>query len=299
MTTPEEILSAAGFDGPSFSFSDSGQRSMRGPCPKCGGARRLLVFVDNQLPYWNYACDLCTFKGKQISVPEDLWGTTPILSRQENDYAAALEDLNNSAAWINYHAALEKDNREWLRKRGIPDHYQNKWTLGFVERKAFLHDGEIHHSPAYSIPKINHEMKLVNIDYRLTEPPDGAGKYRGETGLPPAVFIAEPARIDFNRLFVVEGAFKAMALFIFLQDNGWADVQVIGLPSIGSNLWKEHVYQYAESWVMLDPDNPEKTKKVARESGSSPIYLPAKIDDAILAGMSWKAFQAVIRNSDL
>jgi hypothetical protein len=50
---------------------------------------------------------------------------------------------------------------------------------------------------------------------------------------------------------------------------------------------------------MLDPDFPERTKAIARETGSRPVYLPVKVDDAILAGMSWSSFEAVIRNSDL
>lgn len=300
MTTIEEILNAAGFDGASFQYSDSGNRSMRGKCPRCGGNRRLLIFVDNALPNWNYTCDLCGFKGNRLDgIPADVFGTRPAEGRERPDYRAVLEDLNNSSAWIDYHAALKEENRQWLRARGIPDEYQDRWILGYVERKPYMHNGTVNYSPAYSIPKIDHDLRLTNIDYRLTEPVDGAGKYRGETGLPPAVFIAAPGRLELNRLFVVEGAFKAMVLYLFLQDNGWADTQVIGLPGIGSSLWKEHIFQYGDTYVMLDPDFPEKTKAISRETGSRPIYLPAKIDDAILDGMSWSSFMAVIRNSDL
>jgi hypothetical protein len=300
METPEDILTRAGFNGSEFRYSDSNGRSMRGPCPKCGGTRRLLVFIDNPLPFWNYVCDLCGFKGRQLEgVPVEEVGMRIPGTRERPDYSVAIEALNASAEWIDYHLALKEENREWLRGRGIPDEYQNRWTLGYVERKPFLHGGKIYHSPAYSIPKVGHDLVLRNIDYRLTNPVEGAGKYRGETGLPPAVFIANPGHIELNRAFIVEGAFKAMVLFIYLQENGWSDTQVIGLPGISSPLWKEHIWEYAESFVMLDPDFPERTKAIARETGSRPVYLPVKVDDAILAGMSWSSFEAVIRNSDL
>lgn len=296
---PQDVLQAAGFDGLKFAFSDSTQSSMRGPCPKCGGTRRLLIFIDHPVPYWNYRCDLCGFSGNRITVPSEMFGTRygDEITRPDTD--ANLKALNESSAWIDYHNNLTEENRDWLRGRGIPDAYQDRWVLGFTSSKAFLLDGVLLHSPAYTIPKIDHSLNLVNMDYRLVDPPAGAGKYRSETGVPAVVFIADPGKKNQRRLFIVEGSFKAMVMYIFLVENGWENSQVIGLPGVSSKLYREHVYDYPEVYVMLDPDSPDATKAVSRETGARAIFLPAKIDDAILGGMTWDEFMAVVLNSSL
>lgn len=299
MCDPQDVLTSAGFDGLAFAFSDSSNSSMRGPCPKCGGSRRLLVFIDHPVPNWNYRCDLCGFAGSKLNVPSDLYGTSFEGNINKPDYEHNLADLNQSTVWIDYHTNLTDENRAWLRGRGIPDTFQDQWVLGYTPSKAFLYEGQLLHSPAYTIPKISHDMKLVNMDYRLVDPPTGAGKYRSETGVPTAVFIASPGNTNQRRLFIVEGSFKAMVLYIFLAENGWGDTQVIGLPGVSSKLYREHATEYPEVYVMLDPDSPDTTKVVSRETGARPIYLPAKIDDAILGGMTWEAFMAVVLNSNL
>ena len=38
-------------------------RDGRGPCPRCGGERRFVVWTDNTFPKWNFACDRCGAKG--------------------------------------------------------------------------------------------------------------------------------------------------------------------------------------------------------------------------------------------
>ena len=296
---PKDVLQAAGFDGLRFTFNNSSMSAMRGPCPKCGGSRRLLIFIDNPVPYWNFHCDLCGFSGQKISVPADLFGISFKNEIYKPDTEGNLRALNESSAWIEYHNNLNEENRIWLRNRGVPDFYQDKWVLGYVPDKAFLSYGKLLHSPAYTIPKLDHNLNLVNIDYRLVNPPDGVGKYRSENGVPAAVFITEPGRTDQRRLFIVEGSFKAMVLFIFLVENGWEDTQVIGLPGVNSKLYQDHIFNYPEAYIMLDPDSPETTKAISRETGAHAIYLPAKIDDAILGGMSWEAFESVILNSDL
>lgn len=300
MVNPVEVLNAAGFNGKEFGYSDSSLGSMRGPCPKCGGSRRLLIFVDNPVPNWNFYCDNCGYKGNRLTgVSSDLFGEQLNPDREKPDIERNLKDLNESTEWLDFHTSMTEENRAWLRERGIPNEYQDRWVLGYTPDKAYLFEKNLYRSPAYTIPKINHEQYVVNIDYRLSNPAPKAGKYRGVDGLPAAVFISSPGHTDLRRLFIVEGSFKAMVLCIFLESNGWGNSQVIGLPGVKSPLYKEHIYQYQEAFIMLDPDRPAVTKSVSRETGAQAVYLPVKIDDAIISGMSWTTFQSIISNSAL
>ena len=293
-----EVLVEAGFEGAQFSYSDMSLSSMRGPCPRCGGTRRLLMFVDNPLPFWNFSCDNCGFKGKSINVDSKLKGQK-ITGTIEIDKTQQLEQLNNSTKWLEFHNSMNEQHRSWYEKRGIPKEYQDRWVLGYTHSKPFIWENEVFRSPAYTIPKINHELKLVNIDYRLLEFPEKAGKYRSVSGVPSAEFITSPGKKDHERLFIVEGAFKAMVLCIFLERHGWGDSQIIGLPGITSKLYQDHIYDYPKTYVMLDPDGPVHTRRVAQEINGKPIFMPSKIDDAINLGLSWDAFLSIIENSSL
>lgn len=296
---PATILSAAGFNGNAFKYSDTSLTTMRGPCPKCGGSRRLLIWVDNPLPNWNHACDNCGFSNNQIeNVSPDIFGTQINPDREVPDYERNLQDLNDSTHWLDFHHNLEDEHRKWLQDRGVPVEYQNRWLLGYTPRKSYIFDEAVYQCPAYTIPKTGHDLRLTNLDYRLIEPVEGSGKYRSESGLLPSVFIAEPGKTDHERVFIVEGSFKAMVLHIFLEQHDWPG-QVIGLPGVGSKLWQEHVYDYPTAYVMMDPDRPHITKQIAAKAHARPIFMPVKIDDAIVAGMAFETFQAIIINSDL
>jgi len=302
MQTPQSIMTLAGFDGESFNISSSNGNSLRGACPNCGGNRRLLVFIDKPTPNWNHQCDLCGYKSSRLDrLPTEYYGL--MLGNQQvevEEVTDKISALTESYLWLKYHQNLTEEIRAWYRDRGIPDLWQDKWLLGYTPRRSYLHDQQTLYSPAYTIPKTNYEFQIVNIDYRLVDFPDDAGKYRSESGLPPAVFIANPEIREGNRLFVVEGAFKAMNLYLFLEDNDWHS-QVIGLPSVSSKLFLEHVTRFETCYVMLDPDSVKITRAVAKQIGykGRPIYMPAKIDDAILAGLSWTTFKNIMDNSDI
>lgn len=302
MQTPQSILTLSGFDGDSFKISSSNGNSLRGACPNCGGNRRLLVFIDNPTPNWNHQCDLCGYKNSRLDrLPTEYYGIT--LGNQQpeiKDSEDKIQALTESYIWLKYHQNLKENNREWYRQRGVPDVWQDKWLLGYTPKRAFLHEEQTLYSPAYTIPKADYEFQIVNIDYRLENFPEEAGKYRSESGFSPAVFIANPEIREGDRLFIVEGAFKAMNLYLFLEENKWPS-QVIGLPSVSSKLYMEHVTNFDTCYVMLDPDSVRVTRAVAKQIGwkGKPIYMPAKIDDAILSGLNFETFKKIIENSEI
>lgn len=304
MTSVQEILDKSGFDGRSFNPSDASGRTLRGACPNCGGSRRLLVFIDKPTPNWNHQCDLCGYKNTRLDkLPTDYYNIqiegVPT-EREPTDISAAVSSMEKARTWERYHANLTDENRKWLQLRGIPDHWQDHWMLGYINRRMYLHNGVTMYSPAYTIPKVDFDNRVVNIDYRLTDIPEDAGKYRSESGLPPAAFIADISIPEGNRLYIVEGAFKAMNLFLFLLENNEKS-QVIGMPSVSSKLFLQYTDGFDKCFVLLDPDSVKKTKEVASQIGwkGSPVFMPSKIDDAILGGLSWTSFQRIIENSDL
>ena len=304
MQTPQSILTLAGFDGPSFKSSDMQGNSLRGACPNCGGSRRLLIFIDHQTPNWNHQCDLCGYKNNKLDkLPVEYHGLSLGVVYEEEDadvLDTQINQLTESLVWLNYHQGMQEENREWYRNRGIPDEYQETWFLGYISKRSFLHEGSVYNSAAYTIPKVDSSNRVVNIDYRLMEFPEGAGKYRSEMSLPPAAFITKPQVTSGEKLFVVEGAFKAMVLHVFMESNGY-EAQVIGLPSVGSKLYMNYAPSYRQCFIMLDPDSIVATKRVSEQLGrkARPVFSPVKIDEAINAGMSWKVFLKIIENSEL
>jgi hypothetical protein len=141
--------------------------------------------------------------------------------------------------------------------------------------------------------------KLYNIDYRVIDPPLGAGKYRPEPGIPPVVFIARPdlgAYHKDGRVIIVEGSKKAMVLAIHLGE------QVIGVPACRS--WAgvvEMVKSVPRVIVLLDPDAEVAAAKLTEAIGPSArrVVIPTKPDDAFLFwGLDREGFWKLVdRNS--
>lgn len=291
---PDEAV-ALGFDPGLYTMGD--QVSFRGPCLHCGGSRRMVVFINGDFPQWYIRCDMCGSEGwlDQFFPRTDLErivqtvGVTHFnrdLSEQRNsDLERNIALLDSMALWKKYHGAMDDNNREWWRKAGIPDEWQDFWCLGYTPERTFKHEGVVYNRPAYTIPKMEMGWKIRNVDYRLVDPPLGVGKYRPEYGLPAAAFISRPDLSNGHSpdlVIVTEGSKKAMVTSLHLDG-----MQVYGVPAARS--WAgvdQRLKDGPDVIVVLDPDAEKAARKLTKTIGRRARYLhlPTKIDDAFING---------------
>jgi len=309
---PPIELGMLGLDVDSFTRSDA--KSWRGPCPRCGGHRRFLIFTDKEFPHWNFACDGCSFAGWATELNHKLkeevtaeqrriWVEQAKVERQhrEAEERQKLAEFSNSAIWREGRERMQDVQRAWWRGAGIPDSWQDWWRLGYVPDKRFEHNGEFYVREAYTIPKFDLCWAAVNTDYRLVDPPAGVGKYRPEYGLPAAPFLTRP---DFKELspvgivLVVEGSKKAMVTAI---SGRLVDVQIIGVP--GSRSWcnlPAKLKDIDQVVIILDPDAKAAARDLAEAIGKNARYinLPDKIDELFLKHhMTAREFGAVVQRN--
>lgn len=82
-----------------------------------------------------------------------------------------------------------------------------------------------------------------------------------------------------DHILVCEGEIKAAVTYITLDSPKW---QVIGIPG---KTWKGDLLDKLKDhqvWVCLDPDANAEAKDMAGKLKGRVIYLPGKIDDAII-----------------
>jgi hypothetical protein len=235
---------------------------------------------------------------QQITVEEiAIWKA--IRDREEKiraeERARRIAEFSAEEVFREYHLRMTAHQREYWRNAGIPDDWADWWQLGYVGARTFAHAGATFVSEAYTIPifaPAQHSADsttwtAINCQYRISAPPEGAGKYRQEPGLPAAAFVARPDWVDVcgnGRVCVVEGAKKAAVLCV--NQVGGQDVQHIGVP--GKTSWAGVPALVSEAervYIMLDPDAQDAAQDMAREIGKAArvVDLPEKPDDFTLA----------------
>ena len=284
---PVDLFVRYGFAPDQFFKSD--HKSVRGPGPKCGGTRRMLVFVDHG-PNCNFECP-CGYKGVMFANGNgraDPEATRKLREsirqakeQQKHKSEAALAAFRHRETWLEYHQNLDVQHRIWWLRQGIPPKWQNFYKLGYAPDKTFGNNGELFRSAAYTIPCFDLGWAPVNLQYRVLQMPDGAGKYRQEAGLPASLFFSRPDLPIGEQPIIVEGAKKAGVLCIRLPGNP----QVIGLP--GALSWagvEERVRDCGQVWIVLDPDAQQAAHKLAEAIGRAAriVQLGVKPDDAFV-----------------
>jgi hypothetical protein len=295
-TIPSEFI-AIGLDA--SRFKKAAPNEYHGPCLRCGGTDRFVIFTDRQFPSWWYFCRVCTPEGDWIDklnprlqvplTPEQKREYAQAHARQEQERreqaAKTLERFTTAELWAELNRRMTDANRRWWESRGVISDWQNYLQLGYTPDKQITHNGEIFHTPAYTIPYLRDTGKPVTMQYRLVNPPDPKDKYRFEFGLSAAWYAVEPYDALTDQAVVCEGAIKAMVTKISggMRD----DVRVFGVPS--KSAWaglQDYVKPAGRVWIILDPDGTREAVNLARAIGKAArvVELPGKIDDMLLAG---------------
>lgn len=292
----KDIISLA-FSRFGIHLTATGQE-FHGPCPECGGTDRWIVWAEG-----NHFCRQCGLKGwlnaNFTPSPDHL----RLAQEREAAVAAAVQDRltrwqHNGAKQhvVEYHEALRDRDRAWWAAQGLTELQQDYYLLGYCAHKRVLVEGEqFQETEAYTIPihsPFSHE--LVNIQYRLSNPPLGTGKYRQETGLPAAIFYAT-TRTE-GDVLIVEGAKKAAVLSGLVGDS----VQVAGLPGIcPSHRLLEELGAFRRKWLLPDPDVMDSQLKRFRDrlTQLKVVRFHRKIDDLIIGGLDRNMFRAWLLNA--
>jgi len=299
-TLPNEVLTAFNLGGARiFKTTDkSGRAEWHTSCARCGGKDRFVIREWREYPHWLVMCRQCA--------PEWVWldQAAPMLRQeltpeQRQEYARRraeaeqqrqvetqkrLAEFTTAELWMELNRRMSEDNREWWRRRGVPDEWQDYLRLGYIPDKPYRSNEVLYHSPAYTIPYLRGDLP-VTMQYRLVSPADPGDKYRFEAGLPAAWYDTTPTRPLSDEVVICEGAIKAMATKVYSGIK--ESVSVLAVPAKRS--WAgvaQVVANCGRVWVMLDPDGTRDARDLAHEIGKAArvVLLPGKVDDALVSG---------------
>ncbi len=294
--TPPSEFSSIGLSG---EFRKFGTAEWHGPCPKCGGRDRFVIFTDRRFPSWNWFCRVChpemawidelNPRLKEQIPPEKLIEFArqreESLKREIARAEEAVKELQHAQLWLKYHSQLTDQARELWERRGIPEVFQELWGLGYDPDRILWLGEQEYHTPTLTIPIFEAVTKnVVNIRHRLLRPPATNDKYRPErSGLPAPMFVSDPDRPIENKTLIVEGEIKSMVSYITADDPG---LQVIGVPGKNMPAWMYDRFSKCEPiYLCFDPDATREARSTACNLGLKRcrlIELPGKIDDMIL-----------------
>lgn len=281
-----------------LSVKKTGVKHWNGPCPVCGGIDRFYVTEHGRC-----VCNQCDFRAwldddqKFKPDPLRMIKRAEIMAQEKEEQARRWEDWSNGflagAYWKEWHDKMTVMNRQWWADQGISDEQIDSYELGYLAEKQIKVGEKDLTLPAYTIPiRDLNTLDIVNIHYRLLNPPPGIGKYRYEHGIPAREFYAVPGLT--GKAFVCEGAKKAMVTHRFIRE--YLDHQVIGLPGCTpSEGVLERLKEFDEIWLGLDPGCEAQAKKFKKALPQTRIMtLPDKPDDLWLAGMTIHQFKQYI-----
>lgn len=293
------------------------REELHSSCPHCGGSPhpsgewpdRFIIFLTGKPRAWCRRCNYTWFPDMDNpNWKPDLeqmkrWNAEreERMMTEMRKAERALTLLRQEKLWLSYHLQMTDEARKWWIDQGVPKEWQDFWKLGYTDEKLFKVHEEAYTSPAYTIPKFDFGWIPTNIDYRLLNPPLGAGKYRPLPDLPAAYFLSRPDKTQWDdEVFIVEGSKKAMVLGI---RKAVVKLQVVGIPS--KNSWAgietRGLGEVGRVWVILDPDALEVWAiQLARKIGDNArlVTLPVKVDDGILCyHLDGRAFQSALRQA--
>lgn len=270
-----------------------GSGNARGACRRCGHFE--WVDQDNAQPP----------DPERIKQTEEL--RRRYAEQEQLRLRSMIEKFRQGAAWKAYHDAMREAHRALWRRAGIPDNFQDYWELGFTE-----YETRDFRSPALTIPYFQPGREAVNIQYRLTNPPQPNDKYRFSYGLKPDLWLSEPEAAPSGSCLLVEGMKKAAVCFIELVAKSSHGLAVVAVP--GKTPGQEMMEKLAGCepiYVALDPDTyfPTRTAngsvepaavRLGRMLGDRARYvkLPAKADDLFVDyGMNASRFMRYVRHA--
>lgn len=314
---------------PDLQYRGNGEWSSA--CPVCGGAGqrndksdRFRLFAADAKGNGRVWCRQCSFfewadadsnqrpDPIQIQQARDL--REALLQAENERLRSRLQELQEQAYWRGYHDGMKDSHRALWRMAGIPDEFQDFWELGFVENKHIKFEDKDYYSPAMSIPYFEPGKVPINVQYRLTNPPEPGDKYRFSYGLKPGAWLADPTEKPSGAALLMEGMKKAAVTFINTTASGNGRFSVVAVPSKTPGADMLDILADCDPvYICLDPDayQPTRTRDgkvlppavnrlvelVGRERARL-VQTPAKADDLFVQyGFDARMFNAYIQHA--
>lgn len=280
----------------------TGHDEYHGACPFCGeGKDRFIVWEEG-----NFYCRQCEKTG-WINERDRQWKPAPEsykraiarIEQQKREQAARLFTWQQHLTFntiLEWHNSMDAMHRDYWHRAGITDDNIEYHSLGYCPSKKVKVGEQLLTIPAYTIPILDPESRqLVNVQYRLENPPPQVGRYRQEAGIPAAAFYSTPD-LD-GHVIIVEGAKKAIVVSQLVQNK----TQVVGLPGITpSESIINRLRQFKTKWLIPDPGVKESQIQPFRErlERLHIVTLPDKVDDCILRyGLNFRLFRQMLKGA--
>lgn len=256
-------------------WGPEGGKNARGWCRSCG----LFAWADEGEDYASptpEAIEAASVERERLAAQE--------LERTK----AKLRAIDSSDFWRRYHDTMTPPQRQEWHQRGVCDYLVDYYSLGFRTDYTLAWNGQEWVLPALTIPHYAGDWHISNIQYRIQQPPAGAGKYRQTAGLPAAMFRTEPEQDLKGAVLVVEGAIKSIILYQHLGSSPLGfPLAIVGIPSKMPSI--EMISQLAQAepvYLLLDPDAyvDGSVNRVATKLGRERVMIaktPVKPDDLI------------------
>ena len=232
-----------------------------------------------------------------------------IRAEQEAAEAAALlarrKKFAERAVWKRYHANLDavQGARQLWRDAGVPDAWQDFLRLGYTP-DLWARPDEPGLGPALTIPYRTLNKTVVTMQYRLQHV-NGMGKYIFQPGLGTEAFILRHD-LPFAQILITEGAKKSIVAHIRGTEG---QLQTLGTPSenhIGSQEIEQVITQAKEIWWWPDPGDKayewalDHIQRLGIQNKTKLVrFTTAKVDDALLSGLSMQGFKASLSTARL
>lgn len=228
----------------------------KGPCPKCQGTDRLVVWLFEGTAW----CSRCknTFEFMEVS---DEQRKQARVNKAKEQHDARLS-MAGCTDWQDYNSIMEEpDMRVLWHSQGITDEDIHKWGLGFCPSCPTASD-----YASLTLP-VWYERRLVDIRHKLLDVPEElrpeVGKYRSHR----AKLLPHPYNLDalhqFDEIVVVEGEKKPIILARLGLPN------IVGIPGVG--IVDDFLAQVAEMkqgqrlTLLLDPGQDERSRELAKQ----------------------------------
>lgn len=301
-------LQYIGLNPHDFKYSDA--RSWRGPCPRCGGHRRFVIFTDHEFPLWHGYCDECGVKIKaweKVRVQYDPLKAAALEAERARAEAERAEyrkkklaEFTTHEIWNELHERMTSEHIDWWESQGVPESIQQYLHIGYTSDKCFYDDDKnLQHSPAYTIPWFNKDFAFVTMQYRLMRDVDR--RYIFENGLAGggAYYMTTPDRPMTDKVIICEGVKKAIVTqFWLIPDDSYTVLAASSANTFGAAL--EATKSCSLRYIITDPGAEIWSQRAVTTNRKTThaIRLPFKIDDGWMKyGLDRRQFTNIMQNA--
>lgn len=203
---------------------------------------------------------------------------------------ARIADFTSRHVYTECYERCTMSGKAWWERQGLPSDAQAYWQLGEAQTAAW--------GRCYTIPFPDETGAIVNMQFRLSAPPEPNNKYRWVGLGKSSYFVARPELGKTDVSVILEGAKKG-AVFAYHIASGGQQTYAVPSRSDFAGI-ATAVSHCGLVYVVLDPDAPEDAMRLTALIGKTArvVSCPDKPDDMITqSGADDAVFAALFRQA--